>query len=397
MSKLNLSLAFLLVGLLASAQQNFSASVYTGLLIPYTDFEQRDYIGAKPNLAVGAGLGYNIEESIRLRGDLLFGQMNGNNDKFYHETVILEPSLGLDVNLLGLFTDFDGIRLKVMGGAGMCYYYARLYSLEGKNLLQESPVRSKRSMSPNAFVSFGGQLGIMLTQKLELNIGYNHRHLFDTPYLDGLKSGNSTDYYGMASVGMNFYLKSDRTPNTIEVKEEEHARAIRRSDSLGVLEKKYQETNEELAEKEMQIEEQKIKIHSLSAERDSLKQGYQAGTSTGRTQSNTTTPASGEKGSTPAGQSSSEGYSYTSRNTGSNAGVKKMRYRVIIASLPSAKMAQRWIDKQQGIDKSEIEIMYIESLDTYRVIYKSFDSYRQARQSQQEVKNQISDAWIIKL
>lgn len=372
MLKLQLGLLCSLCFLVATAQQNLSGSIYTGLLVPQTDFDERNYTGAKPNLAVGAGLGFNVEESIRVRGDLLFGQLSGNNDQVFHETVIIEPSLGLEVNLLGLFTDFDGIKLKAMGGTGISFYYARLYSMEGKRLLVQSPVRTEKGMSPNAFVSFGGQLGVMLTPKLELNLGYNQRHLFNTPYLDAVEAGESTDHYGLASVGMSFYLKSDRTPNTVEVKEEVHARAVRRSDSLSLMQRRYEEKSEALAEQEMLAQEQKLKIHSLVAERDSLK-AYKAEVDSVRM----TTPDNG--------------------TTATADDLSEEKYRVIIASLPSEKAANAWINRLESLDKTDIRVIYIENLDTYRVIYKSYDSYSAARKEQQRIKSNIPDAWIIKL
>ena len=70
-------------------------------------------------------------------------------------------------------------------------------------------------------------------------------------------------------------------------------------------------------------------------------------------------------------------------------------YRIIVISLPTREMAQRWIDKS-NLDKSEMVIAYIPDLNTHRVVYKSFNTFPAARKEQQRLKRSISDAWIIK-
>ena len=375
MKKLILSLGLVLATAVSGfAQTNLSANVYTGLFFPFNDFSASDYEGYKPNLGVGAGIGYNFGNAFRLRGDLLYGTMNGNNDNWYYQTTILEPSLSGELNLLGLFNDEGGIKLNILGGTGFSIYQANLFDRATGMRLSESPPRSSKALSPNAFVSYGVNIGFPLTDKMELNLGYTNRYVFDSDWMDAFAGGEATDHYGFANIGFVFYLKSDRIPGTVEVEEEKYRKLNAESDSAMALREQLLNEKERVDQLEMQEQEQLMAMEKLEEEVDSLRMA------TARNYDTTTIVSTAI---TPPDDNSAA------------AILSNPAYRIIVASLPTREMAQRWIDRSR-LDKSEMVIAYIENLNTHRVIYKSYDTYQAARKEQQNIKGNIPDAWIIK-
>lgn len=363
-----------------TAQQNLSANIFTGWLFPYNDLTETDYVGYKPNLAVGAGMGYNFIPSLRLRGDVVFGTMNGNNRLTYYETTVFEPQLGLDFDLLRAFSGEDkGIKLNLQGGTGIFLYTARLYDRATGARLKESPVRANSAVSPNAFLSYGGNIGIRLTDKLDLNLGYTNRYVFDAPWMDVTKSGDHTDHYGLAQVGFTFFLKSDRIKGTVEVPQTDYNKMLAQQDSLKTMRTEGTAKQEQVANLEMEKQEKEVKIRELQEELDSTKALLNRTGAVPGTPYNVATTVDRTNQTPPVNAKQILG---------------TPRYRLVVASLPTQVMAQRWIDRTT-LDKGEMVIAYIQNLNTYRVVYKSFDAYPAARKEQQEIKRIIPDAWII--
>lgn len=376
MKKLHLSLLLALAATVSGFAQNyFSANVFTGLFFPYTDLTETTYEGYKPNIGVGAGIGYNFGHAFRLRGDVLYGTMNANNSAWYYQTTILEPQLSGELDFLGLFSDEGGIKLNLRGGAGFSIYQANLYDRTTGDRLTESPPRSDKALSPNAFLSYGANLGIPLSDKIDLNLGYQNRYIFDNDWVDAFASGDATDQYGFASIGLVYFLKSDRTPGTVEVEEEKYRNLNAEADSAVALREKLMSEKERVDQLEMQEQEQMMVIENLKSELDSTKN---------LVATNYDTLPGGRlvRSVSPPDEATAEKI------------LSEPAYRIIVASLPSREMAQSWIDRTQ-LDKSEMVIAYISDLNTYRVIYRSYDTYPSARKEQQRIKRMIPDAWII--
>lgn len=365
-----LSLAFTVSGF---AQENLSANIFTGLFFPFNDFTATDYEGYKPNLGVGAGMGYNFGNAFRLRGDLLYGSINGNNESWYYQTNIFEPSLSGELNFLGLFNDDGGLKVNLQGGTGLNLYQANLYDRTTGQRLTESPDRSNKPFSSNAFVSYGVNIGIPLTDKLELNIGYLNRYVFDNDWMDAFAGGSATDHYGFASIGFVYYLKSDRIPGTVEVDQEKFNKLNAESDSAMVLREQLLNEKERVDQLEMQEQEQMMVINGLKSELDSARMMGTKNYDTATVVRNVVNPPNEAAAANILG---------------------KPAYRIIVASLPNREMAQRWIDRST-LDKSEMVIAFIPDLNTHRVIYRSYETFESARKEQQRIKREIEDAWII--
>lgn len=354
-----------------SAQEKLSGQIYGGFLRPYNDFTQSDYVGYKRNFAVGIGMGYQMGSLMRLRLDIASGLLNGNDATRYYETNIYEGQVGVDFNVIKVFKkDYNGFKLNLQGGAGMMMYAARLYDRGTGDKVVESPVRGVRSFSPNAILTYGANVSFPITPKLDLNLGYTNRWTEDADWMDGQKSGDHTDTYGMMNVGFVFYLKSDKDRSKIEIDKKDLDRVIAEKDSLGQAAERGQKSLEKMAELEMETQEKQVKIRQLEAKVDTLMARIDSETDT--------IPKTPPR--TPAN---------------ADAILANEQYRVVVASLPTEAMAQRWIDRSK-LDKTEMVIAYISDLNTYRVVYKSFDSFPAARKEMLSIKSVVKDAWVVK-
>ncbi len=349
------------------AQEKFSGNLNTGLLFPFTDYTETSYPGHKPNLAISTGIGYQFNKYLKLRGDILYGTLNGNNNINFYETSIYDGQLALEFNAMKLFNDRSNYKINVLGGTGLIAYYSRLYSIATGNLVAASPADPEKILSPNAYISGGLNVGVPITKKLDVNAGFTLKYLIDAPYLDATQSGDATDHFGFLNVGLVYYLKSDKDKNKIEMDKRKYRMLVNRMDSLenassGV-------SPEKLARMEMESQEKDLLINSMREELDSLRANVVE----------VKTDRPGQQTDLPDRV----------------AILNSVQYRIIVASLPTRAMAQRWIDRSQ-LDKSEMITAYIEDINTYRVIYKSFDTLAAAKKELQQVKSLVSDAWIIK-
>lgn len=373
MKKLNCTLLFLTALVFTlGAQQNLSADVFTGLMFHQTSYPDTDYEGYKPNVTLGAGIGYNIEPAVRIRGQLQYGHLNGNNDVAYFESQVWESTLGVDVNLLGILTGVEGIKINLHGGTGMAFYHSRLYSRATGRKLSESPVRDNSSVSPNALMTYGGSFEIPLSNKLSINAQYLQRYLINTPYLDVTDQGN-TDQYSAITAGLTYYLKSDRKPGTTEIDTTRFQNLQAKAEAFQKLEETQAEQKDKIRQQRIKLELQEEKLNALEAAYDSL----------AKSQMNIA--------------------SATGQNELDDSGLPKVvasstldekAYRVVIASLASKDKAYDWI-KAMGLDPAQILVIYTEKVDSYRVVYSSHPSFAAARKTLGQIKGRFSDAWII--
>ena len=349
-----------------SAQEALSGHLNTGVVIPFNDFTGAGFKGVKPNILVAPGLGYSLGDSgFRLRGDFTLATMNGDNDRDFYETSFYEGLLTAQYDVVNLFGDSD-FKLYLTAGAGLLFYYSKLYDIQTRSRISESPIPSESSFSANPVLAGGFEMGYPLSQNLEINLGFVERALIGNDYMDAFASGSSDDLYGNLTVGLTFYLKDKKDVNMVEMDRSKYNRLISTIDSLENTSN--QGDPEEIARLEMESKDKDVKIQILENELDSLRAKV--------------VKIDTEKRNIPPAPDA-------------EALLSSPRYRIIVASLPSRTMAQRWIDRS-NLDKSEMIIVYVSDLNTYRVIYKSYDSYEAARKEQQQVKSVVSDAWIKK-
>ncbi len=368
MRSLLLTLSILLAGSYTlQAQESLSGHLNTGLVVPFNDFTNNDFRGVKPNLLISAGLGYALSvPNLRLRGDVTAAILNGSNNSSFYETTFYEGLVSLQYNLVPLFNESSDFRFYLTGGAGVTAYYAKLYDIRTRTLRGESPIPSESSFSLNPVVAAGFEMGYAVTPNLEINLGFTERLMLFNDFMDAFESGSSDDLYGNATVGLTFYLKKQKDKSKVELDKNKYNQLISTIDSLEQANNRVD--TEKVARLEMESQEKELKIQMLQNKLDSMRAKV--------VKIDTDQPATQPK---PDAQ----------------ALLAESKYRIIVASLPSRTMAQRWIDRS-SLDKSEMFIVYVDDLNTYRVVYKSFDTFQAARKEQGQVKSIVADAWIKK-
>lgn len=377
-------LAILGFGLLITAglqaQEKFSANLEFGLGVPFVELNNNNYIGYKPNLAISAGIGYQFDKASRLRADVLSGQLNGNNTAYYFQAQSYEGSLSYEYNLLHLFgavgSDFK-LNGRIGIGAGIMNSY--LYDINTRVRIAEVPSPNTGSFSVQTFVLAGANAGIPITDKIDLNIGYAHRLLWFQPWVDAYDP-NSFDTYGYFTAGFTFFLKSDRDKSKIEVDPKKYDALKMKADSSDAFAAQANRNNEKVARLEMSNQEKDMQLAMMRSEIDSLKAN----------------PIVVQKQvSKPASTASSPSASGGGATASSSADLGPVQYRVVIVSSPTQEGAQKFIDRSK-LNKDDMQIAYIEKLDTYRVVYKSSESIEEAKAARTEARQYYSDAWIAK-
>lgn len=366
--------AFLVPGL-SWAQEKFSANFELGLGVPFVGLDQSSYLGYKPNLMVNAGIGYQFDAASRLRADAMAGQLNGNDAASFFQTQLYEGSLSYEYNLVHLFDPKTDFKVNVRAGAGACLTNSNRYDIVTRQRVAEvpNPGSGGETFSLNTFLMGGINAGIPITNKIDLNVGYAHRLLLFQPWLDAFDP-NSFDTYGVISAGLTYFLKSDRDKSKIEVDPKKYEALKMKADSATMVENQLNRNSERVARLEMSNQEKDMQIASLRNMVDSLKSNPVVVTKEVEKESSTSGSTKSSKPSTDLGEA---------------------RYRVVVVSSPTRRGAERFIERTK-LDDSEMEIAYIEKLDTYRVIYKSSFDYAEAKKYRSEARQYYADAWISK-
>lgn len=364
------------------AQGKLSGNVAFGFGFPFTDLLENNYPGYKPNLGVGAGLGYQLNPYFKLRGDIMAINLNGNNALYYYQANIYEGSLGAEFNLARLFDKETNFKANIYGGLGLGLMHSSTYDIITRERVVEVPSNyDSANYSYNGQALVGLNFGIPINKVLDLNVGYTHRFVVDQPWIDGVREGDYTDSYGVANLGFTFYLGTPRDMSKIEVDPKKYRNLQSKADSLDRMAQDNQKTEEQIGRLEMSNQEKELQISmlqeqlvALEAENDSL-----------------------EKAKTVIKTVTVSGASTSSGSEENEAGVSAFgdrMYRVVIGSLPTRKQAERYMERSR-LDKTQMTIAYIEDVKTYRVVYKSASTYQLARKYLMEARKSYSDAWII--
>ena len=136
--------AFLLVALglsvqVAVAQDKWSGNLGLGLGFPFTDLTESTYPGYRPNLAVTAGLGYQLWDNFRLRGDVLSGFLNGNDETSYYQAQIFEGNIAAEYNLISLIDDNTNFKVNLLLGGGLGLLNSERYNILTRRRITEVP------------------------------------------------------------------------------------------------------------------------------------------------------------------------------------------------------------------------------------------------------------------
>ena len=350
----------------ATGQTKLSGHLNTGFLFPFNDFTDNSFQGVKPNGFVGAGLGYVLAENFRLRGDLNAGILNGDNNVHFYETTFFEGHLFGEYNIIPLMNSDSKFELNINAGLGLNLYYAKRFDVTTRTRITESPIPSNSSFSTNPIVSAGFSISYPLSPNLAVNLGYTQKAMLFNDNMDTFESGSSDDFYGGLNMGLIFSLKKVKDKSKVEIDRKKYNKLISSIDSLDNIARNG--NPEKMARLEMESQEKDLKIRALEVVIDSLK--------TNVVSIDSEKPASGPKAD-PA------------------TILATPQYRIIVGSMPSRERATRWIARS-GLDDSEMVVVYVDDIDTYRIVYKSYNSYAAARKELLQIRGRVPDAWIIK-
>ncbi len=413
MKKLCLFLAVIFISQFAvNAQDKLSGNIFGGILIPQNDFSKNDYSGSRANLGLGAGLGYQVFKPLRARIDFMTGTMNGNNTLAYYETSIYEVMLSAEYDVLDLMLKNPSpFKVNIIAGGGLMGYYARMYDINTGLKLTESPVRDKRSLSPNTVISYGLNVGYAVTKKLDVTLGFINRYVETADWMDGVEMGGDGDHYGIVQVGLVYKLVSDRDPKSVEVKKTKYDSIMRQVDNLT---KENEQVEAKIQREKDNCETKVAKAEEIQSKLDSLQEiinhpsnvivstdgaSTDGGSSTGVSNDGSykATGGSGSDGKTGSGSTVPPIVASTKRtNSGANTPTGEKKYRIIVVSLSSKAKAEAWINST-SLDNSEMQISYSPDQNSYRVIYKTYETMGAAYKDLPTVRAVVKDAWVYKL
>lgn len=359
--------AFALFSLNTNAQSKISVHLNTGLHVPLNDFSDNSFQGVRPNTFVSGGLGYVLADNLRLRGDFGMGILNGDNNINFYETSLIETSIFAEYNVLPYIVLSKKFEFYINAGTGLISYQSKLFDINTRARVDESPGAGSASYSINPMLSGGFNAVYSLTPNLAVNVGYTQKLTLFNDFMDAFKSGSADDYLGTLNVGMIATFKKVKDKSKVEINKKKYDNLISTIDSLDGEAKRA--NPEKMAKLEMESQEKDLKIRSLEMKMDSME---------------TKVVSVGTENRNPQAAPDAAAILATAQ------------YRIIVASMPSRERATRWISRS-SLDKSEMVVLYIDDIDTYRIIYKSYSSYAAAKKDLPIVKSIVSDAWIIKL
>lgn len=339
-------------------------SVHTNLayLWPLTDNNGNDHDFNRFNIGLDLGIGYQYNERLVIRGAWLMGIMDGYN-VYYSQTFISEPGIFADYNILPWFKEGSKAKLNVTGGLGFMFFYANAYDRPGpdRQLILAHPADGA-AFSKAATVTAGGQFQYPVTDNISLQLQTTLKYLYANDYLDAFENGAGTDFIATVELGAVFQLGKSVGKDEMLIKKSNY-------DALAQSEKSTKEEMDELRSRhQMDMQEKNLRISGLQTEVDSLR-------------------AEKNKRVLPV--------EVKNEVVTAPVDVDAPMWRVIIGSFPSQARAQQFVDRV-SLDRSEMQILYIEEINTYRVVYKSFDNVNAAMKAKGEARTVISDAWVVK-
>lgn len=366
----------------------WSGNLAIGLGFPMTDLTEATYNGYKPNLAITAGLGFELRPNLRLRGDVLAGFLNGNDATSYYQAEIFEGNLALEYNLISLIEKNTDFKLNILLGAGAGLLNSNRFDITTRRRIVEVPSTPGNIYSYQVHGLGGVNVMIPIKKSLDLTLGYVQRVVVDQPWIDGLESGEATDMYGMMNLGFTVYLRDPRDKSKMEVDPNRYKNLQQKADSLDLVADMRKNNREKVARLEMSNQEQEVQIAALQAKVDTLQMKNE--------QLSNTLEKGGQivvkrTGKSPEAKGEAD---ESTTPTVSKQVMDEVMYRVVIGSMPSRKAAERFMARS-SLSSNEMFVTYVDGLDTYRVVYKSASTYALARKYMLEAKSEYADAWII--
>lgn len=354
------------------AQQTWTATPYLSHSLIFGDL---DMTHPTRTFSPGAGfqLQYGIFKNGLLYGDLHVGSVNGGNDARYYETQYYQSLLGFQYDVIRAMAPNSGFGLSADLSIGWNMFHSNGYATADNSLIARVPYEGMYSHTP--VLGLGFVMGITLSEKVELNVGYRNLYQAGSDWFDAFENGEALDHMGQITLGMRFSLKG-RVPK-MEIPEQEYNQLL---SSVKSAEEARDQAQSELemarAEYDTKMEDLYNVLEVMRRSLDSINAKI--------------TILESKPGTTNEYNVINRDGSVVTNTSGSGP-----LWRIIIGSFPNAKMAQNFA-AARVIDGGNYEVVYISDLNTYRVVYNSYPTLSAARKDITPVRQTISDAWIIK-
>ncbi|NVK05700.1 MAG: outer membrane beta-barrel protein [Flavobacteriia bacterium] len=329
-----------------------------------------DFDHPSKSLSPGSGitLQYGATDYLRVYGDLNFGSANGGNTVFYYENQHLQGLAGAQLDFLKAF-GMDS-KIGIYGDAGIGWNFGQSQSWEyATGLVRRVPANG--AFTNSAVFGFGGGASYSITNQVDVYAGYRTSILLDNDWADAYSSGESNDWLGQISFGVRFALNGSSPQVRIDPTEYDELVSARRQ-----AESERDDAVAELAaarrQYDAQIEDLYNVLSVMNNNIDSLNQKI-------------TVLRQSDRGVSTYDVQQADG----TVTPGANL------WRIVVGSFPTAQGAQEFASRAV-IPNGEYEVVFIEDLSTYRVVYKSYNSLALARQDLEEVRATVPDAWIIR-
>ncbi len=382
-SRLSITACFVLaIGSVSGQEMKnllFDGHASTGFIINQTDLESSNYPGERPNLFVSGGLSYYLKPlDAWISGDVMFGNVDGNNDTAFFNTILYNASAHIKFDMLKWFWNTP-LTLSPKVGLGIIFYNSQLVSIETGRILQQSPNPETKTMSPNPNVLAGFEIAYPLTDKVSIQVGFDRRTMFGNDYFDSFLFDSPFESIDVYSAGLSFEFgrgkkkKTKRFANTnradrddiVEMTNAEYSALVMQIDSLQTeLARAEDEQNNRYKEKN---EELRTEIASLNRVIDSLQADsfrFDIG-----------------------------GFSDTTMLDLDEDAFSEAKYHLVLHNVKSKAEAQAYIDRS-SLDRSKMNIIFVPIENRYSILYKSFDNFLLARKERDIVKRVEPHVWI---
>lgn len=364
-----------------SGQNYWSAGSYFGQNFVIGDFSEKH---PTRNVApsVGLQLGYAFNPYLTLNGDISYSGLTGGGFGQYFESNMFNSQAELNLNLFELFQSKSKFHIDLGVNVGWSFINAKKYSESTGAVLANVP--NKGSFSNVPFV--GGNLkGVFnATENVDLFLAFRGYYMIEYDYLDAFKSGEANDYFAQVNLGLTYHFGNRPGKPSTKVDKKEYDQLASKNKELenekAELKEELNSTKEKM---QAQLDDMYLVMSIMKNNIDSLNQKVTVLKSVPNSPGEYV--VRGSKGSAqPSGNTA------TSSSANPNG-----TWRIVVGSFPSEKMAREFA-AQQIAGTGDYEIVFIEDLKTFRVVYKNYETLEAAKKELNEVRRTVAKAWIIK-
>lgn len=335
-----------------------------------TDFDH-------PTKAISPGVGFALQwgwtDHLRVYGDASYGSVNGGGTQYYFENQYLMGLMGIQWDGFGQFFPDQKLQIFGDGSIGWSYFQSARFNTNTGALEARVPAEGAFSASP--IIGIGTGLAYPVSNQVDLYVGYKTFWMYENDWGDANESGEATDYVGQLSFGIRFAI--DGHEKMAKVPQSEY-------DDLVAAKKRAEQERDEAREEletarsryDTQIEDLYNVLSIMNNNIDSLEQKI------------TVLRQDPDGGVNDYVVENADGDVTTPNES-------TALWRIVIGSFPDAKRANEFA-AQRVVEGGEYQVVFIQDLNTYRVVYNSYGSLNRAKADLERVKTVITNAWIIR-